>query len=119
MLVGSCTGTGTNSKAVFSSVSGTTTLAATVGEGVTVSSVKFTVDDKEVGNDTDPANGWTVSFDTTTVTPGLHYVKAIGSPDNVELLHASILVANQGSGAPAGGTPAAGGGTAAGGTTTQ
>ena len=92
----SCTGTGVNSKDVYSKLSGTQKLVATVTDTAnTPTTVTFTVDNNPIAGTVTAASGsFSISFDSTTVSNGIHTVKAVGQPGDVTLLDATIYVQN-------------------------
>jgi hypothetical protein len=57
-------------------VSGTITVTADATDDEAVEQVEFSVDGGTVGTDTDGTDGWSVTWDTTTVTDGGHTVSA-------------------------------------------
>ena len=57
-------------------VSGTTTLQATATDASGVTQVAFSVNGTPIGTDTNGTNGWSVSWNTTTVADGAHTVTA-------------------------------------------
>lgn len=104
VTVGSCTGTGINDKPVYDAINGTTKLSATVTDTSTAvpTSATFSVDDKPLnGQVTASGSTFSVDFDSTTVANGVHTVKAVGEPGDVELLNATIYVSNNGTGGTA------------------
>jgi Bacterial Ig domain len=60
-------------------VSATISVEATATDNQSVASVQFRVDGASIGTDTNGANGWSVSWDTTTVADGSHSVTAVAS----------------------------------------
>jgi serine protease len=60
-------------------VSGTVTVTATATDDKGVNQVQFYVDDVSIGADTNGGDGWSVSWNTTTVANGAHVVKAIAT----------------------------------------
>lgn len=58
------------------SVSGTTTVTATATDDVGVTSVGFAIDGAAIGTDSNAADGWSTSWDTTAVPDGSHVVSA-------------------------------------------
>ncbi|MCG6917244.1 MAG: Ig-like domain-containing protein, partial [Deltaproteobacteria bacterium] len=60
-----------------STVSGDVTIEATASDDVGVDYVTFFMDDMPIGVDGDSSEDWSVAWDTTTVSNGLHTVKAI------------------------------------------
>ncbi|TME78827.1 MAG: hypothetical protein E6I45_13650 [Chloroflexi bacterium] len=59
-----------------SSVSGVVPLAATASDDVGVSSVEFTINGAHLTTDTDGSNGWTASWNTAGLAPGVYTVAA-------------------------------------------
>jgi hypothetical protein len=57
-------------------VGGTVVVRATASDDVGVTEVRFSVDGTAIGTDTDGADGWSVSWDTGTVSEGEHTVTA-------------------------------------------
>jgi hypothetical protein len=58
-------------------VLGTVSLVAAASDDVGVSRVDFLVDGEIVATDADPANGWAVDWDSTTVADGEHEIAAV------------------------------------------
>ncbi len=110
VAIASCTGKGQNTVDIFTVRSGPVTLSAEVPEGSSteISSVEFRVDGSPISTDAEGPD-WSVTFDTTKVTDGVHYITAIGNPGGTEvvLLENSIIVRNTGGGAAAPAAPAA------------
>ncbi|HEV3408046.1 MAG TPA: Ig-like domain-containing protein [Gaiellaceae bacterium] len=57
-------------------VSGTIPVEATASDNQTVASVQFFVDGSSIGTDTSATGGWSVSWNTTTVSDGAHTLTA-------------------------------------------
>lgn len=65
------------SPAEGTTVSGTTEVTADASDGTSeVTQVQFFVDGASIGTDTDSSDGWSVSWDTTTVQNGSHSLTA-------------------------------------------
>ena len=59
----------------------TVTAIAVPDAGQAITQVQFLVDGDSIGTDTDSAGGWTVSWDTTTISNGSHNLTAIATDD--------------------------------------
>lgn len=96
-----CTGTGVNDKQVYTPISGTTKLTATVAADQTPpTSVTFSVDGTPLAGQVTASGGtFSIDFDSTKFSTGIHYVKATGS-DGVDILDNSIYISNAGGAAP-------------------
>ncbi|MDH4118608.1 MAG: Ig-like domain-containing protein [Acidimicrobiia bacterium] len=57
-------------------VAGTVTLAASAGDDNAVANVRFDVDGTTIGIDSTGADGWSISWDSTTVGDGSHTITA-------------------------------------------
>jgi subtilisin family serine protease len=62
-----------------SSVSGVVPLAASATDDVGVSSVQFKINGAHLSTDTDGSNGWTASWNTAGLAPGVYTVAAIAT----------------------------------------
>ena len=60
-------------------VSGTTTLSASASDDNGVAQVDFRVDGTSVGTDTNGSDGWSVSWDSASVSDGPHQVTAVAT----------------------------------------
>lgn len=56
----------------LNNLGGTVDLSVTASDNQAVTSVKFVIDNREIGSDIIPGDGWTVSFDTADFTIGSH-----------------------------------------------
>src|SRR5690606_19192261 len=65
-----------------SEVSGTVNITANATDDNSVTQVVFEVDDNPIGTDTNGSNGWSVSWDTTTVSNGPHTITATATDNN-------------------------------------
>ena len=65
-----------------SEVSGTVNITANATDDNSVTQVVFEVDDNPIGTDTNGSNGWSVSWDTTTVSNGPHTIIATATDNN-------------------------------------
>jgi hypothetical protein len=65
--------------AAGTTVRGTVGLSATASDDRGLTVVEFFVDDVSVGQDADPAGGWTASWDTTAAIAGAHTVTAVAT----------------------------------------
>lgn len=96
-----CTGTGVNSANVFKPQSGTIDLnVSNLPDASAYTQVEFQLDGKALGTDTDVSDGWSYKLDSTSLTNGIHNVRALGtssSGEQVELLNNSIYIDNGGS----------------------
>jgi Bacterial Ig domain len=63
-------------------VTGTTTIRATAASDAGVTQVAFSVDGSAVGTDTNGADGWSVSWNTSNVPDGSHTVTATATDSN-------------------------------------
>lgn len=73
-------------------VSETITIAATAGDDNGVSQVEFFVDSASVGTDSDGSNGWSVSWNTTSVGDGGHTITATATDTQGQTASDSITV---------------------------
>jgi hypothetical protein len=86
--------------AAGATVAGTVTITASASDDVAVTSVAFTVDGTVVGTDTDGGNGWSVPWDTATVSDGPHVLGATATDTSGQTGAAAartVTVANSGS----------------------
>lgn len=93
-----CTGTGVNTANVFKPQGGTIDLnVSNLPDPSAYSSVEFQLDGKTLGKDTDVSDGWSYKLDSTSLTNGIHNVRAVGTTtggEQVELLNNSIYIDN-------------------------
>jgi hypothetical protein len=73
-------------------VSGTITVAANATDDVGVSQVEFFVEGASIGVDTNGADGWSVSWDTTTASDGNRTVEAVATDSAGQTDADSVLV---------------------------
>jgi subtilisin len=62
-----------------STLSGTAAVSATASDDVGVAKVEFFANGTKIGEDTDGSNGWSISWNTTTVTDGAYTLTAKAS----------------------------------------
>jgi hypothetical protein len=108
-----CTGTGVNTADVFKPQGGTIDLnVSNLPDPTAYSSVEFQLDGKSLGTDSDASDGWSFKLDSSTVSDGIHNVRAVGtttSGTTVELLNNSIFIQNNGAASAASPAPSAAG----------
>ena len=73
-------------------VAGTVTVRATASDDVGVTQVSFAVDGTAIGTDTNGGDGWSVSWDTSTVADGVHQVGATATDTSGQATSASYAV---------------------------
>lgn len=62
-------------------VSGVVSISAAASDDGEVESVQFTLDGQPLDTDTDPSDGWSTEWDTTTVSIGAHSLGAVATDD--------------------------------------
>jgi Bacterial Ig domain len=111
-----CTGEGINRAEVFKKQGGSIDLnVSNLPDPSAYTSVDFELDGQPLGKDEDASDGWSFKLDSTTLSNGIHTVRALGNTPagtQVELLNNSLYIDNAGGSAPAPAeSPAAGNGT--------
>ena len=73
-------------------VSGTITLQADASDDYSVTQVEFFVDGNSLGIDSDALDGYSLSWDSSSVSDGPHEISAVATDDSLQTSISSVLV---------------------------